>query len=307
MLDENYSFVTSDVELAESWLWQDFKTYKTIFFTGLVNYSNNDIGVVEYAYSETVAYPFSQEPFISSTEHRVFLRRYGPELASYDTVELHPTLNRNDGPILISDIGDIFWCHWVWDTNEHWIYKYNSDASAVYWIKSFGLYTEINDMVFGPDQDIYSTGNIINSDNAFLAKVNPDGDLLWEIQWGEPHLAGADQLFIQDNYIYVTGRFTGQVDFDPGPGEWLETNETFESNAFLAIFDLEGHFQSAYTWGTGGDVKPEGLVVAEDGTVYVTGTFTGVADLAAGDALDYRISDDYYPERSDAFLYRFDF
>jgi uncharacterized membrane protein (UPF0136 family) len=81
--------------------------------------------------------------------------------------------------------------------------------------------------------------------------------------------------------VYVTGYFSGTVDFDPGAGT---ANLTVEgsSDIFLAKYDASGN----YVWANrmGGTDQDQGLSLAMDGSgnVLLTGYFKGTADFDPG-------------------------
>ena len=83
--------------------------------------------------------------------------------------------------------------------------------------------------------------------------------------------------------VYVAGYFQGTVDFDPGPNTFNLTstsNEVYVAKytsrgAFVWAKDMAGTTLDATSWGPA-------LAVATDGSVYVTGDFTGTVDLDPG-------------------------
>ncbi len=85
--------------------------------------------------------------------------------------------------------------------------------------------------------------------------------------------------------FYVSGRFAGIVNFDPGDGIDSHTaNGSFD--VFLSKFDSSGDFVWARTWG--GLFSDIGYGVAADGSgnVYVTGVFNGTVDFDPDDGVD---------------------
>jgi len=115
----------------------------------------------------------------------------------------------------------------------------------------------------------------------FLSKFDSSGNFKWAHTWGG---AGSDEGFgvavDGSGNVYVTGRFAGAVDFDPGGGDPHTSNGA--RDAFLSEFDSSGNFKWARTWG--GPGWDEGCGVATDGSdaVYITGYFYGTADFEPG-------------------------
>ena len=99
--------------------------------------------------------------------------------------------------------------------------------------------------------------------------------------------------------VYVAGRFSSTVDFDPNGGDLHTSNG--EHDVFLSKFDSYGNFEWARTWG-GPDID-KGLGVAADGSgnVYVTGYFEGTVDFDPGSGDPHTSKGE-----SDVFLSKFD-
>jgi VCBS repeat-containing protein len=81
--------------------------------------------------------------------------------------------------------------------------------------------------------------------------------------------------------VYSTGCFGGTVDFDPGPGVFSLTSQG-TVDVYVCKLDPSGTFQWAVSMGGSGDDLGYAIAVEDDGTVYVTGFFQGVADFDPG-------------------------
>jgi hypothetical protein len=80
--------------------------------------------------------------------------------------------------------------------------------------------------------------------DVFIAKMNAKGGLVWAKRIGGPGIDQGHSLVLDslDN-VYITGCFTGKVDFDPGPDTFYLTGlpET-ENNTFISRLDTNGDF-----------------------------------------------------------------
>lgn len=130
------------------------------------------------------------------------------------------------------------------------------------------------------DGSVYSTGTTLSfgvgDRDVFLLKYAADGTLVWQRTWAtartEPFLRADDHatdvaVAAGDGSIYVTG-FSGD-------------------DAFLLKFGAAGMLQWQKTWGGAFADFAEGVAVAADGSVYVTGATDGF-----GDAFLVKFSDD---------------
>ena len=77
---------------------------------------------------------------------------------------------------------------------------------------------------------------------------------------------------------YVTGWFSGTVDFDPGAGVDSHTSNGFY-DVFLSKFDQNGNFIWARTWGGPGDDYAYSVAADYVGNVYVAGSFLDTVDF----------------------------
>ena len=86
---------------------------------------------------------------------------------------------------------------------------------------------------FGEDA-ASTTLRAVGSSDIFLAKYAPDGELLWVIGMGGTGSdIGSDVEVDAAGNVFVTGRFSNSVDFDPGAGSTLLTSNG-GSDAFVA-------------------------------------------------------------------------
>jgi hypothetical protein len=85
--------------------------------------------------------------------------------------------------------------------------------------------------------------------------------------------------------IYVTGRFQGTVDFDPGAGTAnLTAANTGYSDIYVASYTPSGAYRWAFRMGGAGGWYSEGRSIAVDasGNIVVSGSFVGTTDFDPG-------------------------
>jgi len=138
------------------------------------------------------------------------------------------------------------------------------------------------------------------SEDAFLSKFDSSGDFEWARTWGGSKIdrglgVAADAI----GNLYVAGRFTGTVDFDPGGGEPHTSNG--DEDVFLSKFDSSGDFEWARTWAGPNSDSHLGTAADGSGYVYVAGQFMGTVDFDP-DGGDPHTSNGW----EDVFLTKFD-
>ena len=142
-----------------------------------------------------------------------------------------------------------------------------------------------------------------DSADVFLSKFDSSGNFQWARTWGgmSDWDQGSRVAIDGSGNAYVTGRFGGTVDFDPGPGT-DEHSSNGKFDIFLSKFDSNGEFRWARTWGgvSDGDWS-SGVAIDGTGSAYVTGWFSGTIDFDPGLGVDEHTSNG----QQDAFLSKF--
>ncbi len=125
----------------------------------------------------------------------------------------------------------------------------------------------------------------IGAVDAVLAKLTPDGDLIWAKQFGGPGdtVPSMGALDInEDGSIIVSGSFNNTVDFDPGLNTFNLTS-TAHMQSFIVKLNNVGALVWAKQFGNG--TVPHhtsaisDLKVDREGYIYLTGGFNGTVDF----------------------------
>lgn len=124
--------------------------------------------------------------------------------------------------------------------------------------------------------------------DAFVAKYDPTGNLVWAKQFGGPGdtVPRSDVLDIDNNNnVIVCGNFNNTVDFDPGPAIYNLTS-TAHIQAFILKLNSNGDFIWAKQFGNS-PIVYSGSHIADvkcdpQGNIHVVGDFTGSCDFDPG-------------------------
>jgi Secretion system C-terminal sorting domain len=186
------------------------------------------------------------------------------------------------------------------------IFLLKTDASGNFvWAKSFGgTGTDIpKEIAIDTAGNIHLTGifegtadfdpgvgisNLISvgGSDAFVAKVNSNGQLSWAKSFGGSGNDNSNAIDIDDydGAVYVFGDFTGTVDFDPS----ITVNNATSigsSDIFLTKFTQSGVYSLTRTFGSVSADRGNDITVdATTGDQFMTGHFGGVADFDPGAA-----------------------
>jgi len=135
-----------------------------------------------------------------------------------------------------------------------------------------GTFTGSADFDPGPDNTTLTSAG---DSDVFISKFNSSGNLVWVEQVGGPGVDKAT-FITQDatGNIYVTGSFSGTVDFDPGAGT-APLSALAGSDAFVAKYDAAGNYIWAVSFAETDNSTGKAVAVDPTFNVYVTGNFTG--------------------------------
>jgi hypothetical protein len=118
----------------------------------------------------------------------------------------------------------------------------------------------------------------------FILKLDADRNFVWARRIGSTgnQRAYAIAVDAQDN-VYITGDYSGTVDFDPGPGEFIMASSgAGDTETFVMKLNSNGDLIWAVQ--IAGPGQDQGYAIAVDGAgnVYTTGKFQGTTDFDPG-------------------------
>jgi hypothetical protein len=147
--------------------------------------------------------------------------------------------------------------------------------------------------------NLTSAGN----NDVFIIKLNSSGNFVWAGRIG----GTLDDYSIRvttdvNRNVFVTGRFSGTADFDPGAAVFNLTSGGCE-DAYLLKLDASGNFVWAKRVGAGGCDEGRGVVCDVAGNVYYSGDFTSTVDFDPGPGV---VSKTCVATATDAFISKFD-
>ena len=132
--------------------------------------------------------------------------------------------------------------------------------------------------------------------DAFVIKLNNDGNLIWAKKFGGPGDTGPQAFSIdldpQDN-VFIGGLFNNTVDFDPGPGT-VNMTSTAHQQSYIVKLNYNGDYLWSKQFGNGSvtyansfinDIKCDGF-----GNLLITGSFAGTCDFDPGSGVYNLIS-----------------
>ncbi len=131
----------------------------------------------------------------------------------------------------------------------------------------------------GPDLD-WRTNKGRN--DIFIHKLDSNGNYIWGRTIGGSNDEQVTSMTLDDSgNVYACGGFQGKVDFDPGPGIYNLTSNTF-SDGFILKLNGNGIFQWAKAINGYGFDNCADMAKGPGDELYITGSFSGLADMDPG-------------------------
>lgn len=202
-------------------------------------------------------------------------------------VEIHSSNGMKDAFLLqLSSSGSFSWAKTFGGSGDDFVYAMDLDASGN--ILLTGSYRGSVD--FDPGSGSFSLSSNGLSD-VFVLKLTASGDYQWSVSKGgllddEAYGIAVDA----SNNVFVTGMFSGVVDFEGGSGSGMLTSLGL-SDAFILKLNASGSFAWAHNMGgLLGDIG-NSVDVDNAGNVYLAGAFQGGISMGSTSLTSIGMSD----------------
>lgn len=176
----------------------------------------------------------------------------------------------------LSPQGNYIWGLQIGGAGEDVAYDVELDGAGNSYIT--GAFQQTVDFDPGPDTlELTAVGDY----DIFVAKIDPQGQLVWARQIGSPaNDHGFGLCLDAGGNLWVTGQFSGLADFDPGPGEFWANSQGL-TDIFVLQLDASGQFLLARTFGGTGDDAGNDICSLSGQGIALTGRFSSNVDFDA--------------------------
>ncbi|MFM1946025.1 MAG: hypothetical protein RL207_308 [Bacteroidota bacterium] len=174
------------------------------------------------------------------------------------------------------------------------------NAQSYEWQRKWG--TNLNTSVFAEDicmDDLGNTYTISKGDQTVnfswsgnvngiyvsgaITKTDPNGNLIWiKLLNGIGASCSPKSIVFKNGYLYLTGFFSGTIDFDPNNAQLLLSGN---GKCFISKMNINGDCEWAQSFGSAGSV-PKDLDVATNGDIAIIGEMLSPFTFA-GQPLNY--------------------
>lgn len=205
---------------------------------------------------------------------------------------------------------------------DGFVMKLNANGEFI-WIQQFGGtdLEVVNDLAEGQNGDLFmdgvfrgtadfdpsaSTFNLTSngSNDAYVARLNSNGDLLWASSFGSPGVDAATSIAVDpQGNVYAGLEFNSTVDFDPSSGG--TANLTSNGGADCAVLKLNesGNYIWARSWGSPTFDVMDDLTIGSDGQIYSAGYFSSDGDFDPNPSSTFTLN---HNGNGDVFVHKLD-
>ncbi len=142
-----------------------------------------------------------------------------------------------------------------------------------------GSFDEMTDFDPGPDTNFLSPNG---NNDIFIHKMDAQGNLLWVKTFGDNRAEGGYAITVdKTGNVYVTGYFTGTINFNP-PSTIYEFTESGNGNIFVLKMDTDGNTLWAKAMGGPKGETGSSISIDDSGNIYTTGWFSETVDFDPG-------------------------
>jgi len=139
-----------------------------------------------------------------------------------------------------------------------------------------------------------TTLNSIGTRDVFFAKYSTNGTFQWAKNVGGvgSSITNYGIAASSDNNLYISGYFSGNIDFDPSPTATAYVKDHGLQDLFLAKYDANGNYQWAFGAGNSGCSNTLARYVAVDSNndVILTGSFCSTVNFDVSGCTTYNLT-----------------
>lgn len=124
--------------------------------------------------------------------------------------------------------------------------------------------------------------------SGFVQKLDANGNFVWAMALdGASTCRGIKLATDPSGNVYVTGFFTGIVDFDPGPGtDFHDAGSTVFRDYFILKLNSSGNFVWAHTFGAANEATGSDVAIDAQNNVIIVGHFSNTVDFDPSAGMD---------------------
>ncbi len=134
---------------------------------------------------------------------------------------------------------------------------------------------------FDPGPGVFPMWSYLGGRGIYVSKLDAEGNFVWAKQFEGGDGYGTAITLDSIGDVYITGRFGGTLDFDPGPGVFNLTSKG-EFDLYFVKLSSAGNLVWAKSIGGTGNDEGTSIELDKKGNVYLAGNFSRTVDFDPG-------------------------
>lgn len=184
--------------------------------------------------------------------------------------------------------GNFIWAKTFGGSSSSSAHGIRSDAQNNIYVS--GFYYQAAD--FDPSASVYSLTAIGNTQDAFVAKFDANGNFKWANSYGSIYFDDAFSSTIDTKgNVYTAGYFAGTADFNPSStNTYTIANNNSSNDVFVVKVDSLGSFVWAKKIGGDYDDRADYIISDNSNNVYVCGGYEYICDFNPSTTATYSLT-----------------
>ncbi|MFC2107272.1 SBBP repeat-containing protein [Bacteroidota bacterium] len=198
----------------------------------------------------------------SPDQEFIYITGFFEQYVNFDSIELYSYGEIDIFLLKMSVEGELIWAQNAGGYNNDYGYGIVTDQSGnIYLTGKF----ESLDITFAS----HTISNKNNASENYLAKYDPDGNVIWVKSFGGYGWDSSNDLAINSSgQIYICGEYDLEASFDT-----IQVIGSY-GDLFIAKYDPDGNATDVYTAGGIGTAEVYSIAIDQGDNIYVTGLFT---------------------------------
>jgi hypothetical protein len=199
--------------------------------------------------------------------------------------------------VKLDSAGNFLWASVFGGSLDEELFSIDIDAAGCAYLTGYYYGT----MDCDPGPAVYNL-TAIGGKDAYIEKLDSAGNFLWAKSIGGSSRDEGVAIRVNQDAVYISGLFTGNADFDPGPAVNIINSPASYYSGFLLMLDSAGIFNWVKIIGGTDEAVAYGLTLDASKNIICGGYFKGTVDLDPGPS----VSNSTSLGNSDVFILKLD-
>lgn len=198
--------------------------------------------------------------------------------------------------VKLDSLNNFVWAN-SYGTTGSTIWNYGLTVDSTGSVYTYGYHE--GSLFYDPQNSMNSVAPFWWYSDAYVHKLDPNGNFEWIKSWGHNNEDGIYKMIIdEEQNFYLTGFYTDSTDVDAGPSTYTLNSSSSGTKNYLSKYDSDFNFLWAKQYQGTGNAHFPSLSLNSNDELTLTGNYNGILDfdMNAGVDIDtaYSYNEDMY-------------